>query len=259
MTGAFYDRLAPLYTDFFEDWDRSIRWHAGVLDGVIREYFGPGANRVLDAACGIGTQSLGLASLGYQVTASDISAGAVARARVEAEQRGLPIDFHVADMRDLPAVYSSPVGRGNLFDLVIACDNAIPHLLSDGEIRAAFEGFYRLTTPQGGCILSVRDYAQWEIPASGRMLEHRRVIDTPSGRRILVELREFTGRVYTMTMYFIEDNGQETLVTRAIRGGQYYCVTIDTLEQLLSEAGFQQVTVLRERYFQPLLIGKKQI
>ncbi len=165
MTEAFYDGLAPLYTGLFEDWERSIHWHAAVLDGVIREYFGPGMNRILDAACGIGTQSLGLAALGYQVTGSDISTGAIARARAEAEQRGLSIAFRIADMRNLAAATAGlvgqgdPVDQGSLFDLVIACDNAIPHLLTDADIRAAFDQFYRVTTPRGGCIISVSPIA----------------------------------------------------------------------------------------------------
>ncbi|RLC12898.1 MAG: hypothetical protein DRI24_16775 [Deltaproteobacteria bacterium] len=42
---------------------------------------------ILDVSCGFGTQSLGLAKLGYQVTVSDISAKAIDRAREEAEMR----------------------------------------------------------------------------------------------------------------------------------------------------------------------------
>ena len=42
-----------------------------MLDEIIHETWGDKVSEVLDAACGIGTQSLGLAKLGYQVTASD--------------------------------------------------------------------------------------------------------------------------------------------------------------------------------------------
>jgi hypothetical protein len=42
-----------------------------------------------------------------------------------------------------------------------------------------------------------------------------------------------------------------------IRGGRYYCVTLARLETLLREAGFRQVTILRERFYQPLLVGTK--
>jgi len=47
--------------------------------------------------------------------------------RREAEQRGLAIDFSVADMREVSSRHLRP------FDVVIACDNSVPHLLSDAE------------------------------------------------------------------------------------------------------------------------------
>ncbi|WP_309246574.1 class I SAM-dependent methyltransferase [Ramlibacter montanisoli] len=44
---------------------------------------------MLDAACGIGTQVLGLAEKGYELTASDLSPGALERLRQELHRRGL--------------------------------------------------------------------------------------------------------------------------------------------------------------------------
>ena len=71
---AYYDRLAPYYPYLYQDWEAGVARQAAQLDTVIRECFGPRARTVLDAACGIGTQCLGLAGLGYAVSASDISA-----------------------------------------------------------------------------------------------------------------------------------------------------------------------------------------
>ena len=75
-------------------------------------------------ACGIGTQSLGLAQRGFTVTASDLSERAIARARDEAARRGLRIEFSVCDMRTAQAHH------GRQFDVVIYCDNSITHLLT---------------------------------------------------------------------------------------------------------------------------------
>jgi hypothetical protein len=44
---------------------------------------------------------------------------------------------------------------------------------------------------------------------------------------------------------------------QCIRGGTYYCVGLDTLVDLMCAAGYVQVEVVRERFFQPLLIGTK--
>jgi SAM-dependent methyltransferase len=246
---AFYDELAPYYKFLYADWEASVKRQAAALDGVIREFFGADARRILDAACGIGTQSIGLAGLGYAVSASDISPSEVERARVEATQRNLAIDFRVADMRQLRRAFTEQ------FDIVIACDNAVPHLLNDAEIQQAFRQFYDCTTPHGGCIISVRDYTNLE--RGGRQLHPRLAHDVPDGRIIMFDLWEFDGDYYDLTMYAIQDRGQSEAVTHVMRGGRYYCVTLDRLEQLLRQVGFKQVITLRERYFQPMLVGIK--
>ncbi len=249
MIAEFYDQLAPYYPYLYADWEASAQRQAMALDGIVRESFGAEARRILDAACGIGTQSIGLAALGYSVTASDISPVEVERARDLAQRRQVTINFRVADMRwlreDVPEI----------FDVIIACDNAVPHLLTDGDILQAFREFHSCTTPQGGCIISVRDYASLE--RGGRQLHPRMVHDIPGGRLCMFDLWEFNGDYYDLTIYVVEDCGQAEATTHVMRGGRYYCITIDKLEQLLRQAGFKQVITLRERFFQPVLVGIK--
>lgn len=249
MIAAYYNQLAPYYPYIFADWETSIQHQGGVLDELIREYFPSGVKTILDAACGIGTQSLGLAQRGYSLTASDISTVEVERADIEAQKRGLSISFGVADMRQLRSIYRHP------FDLVIACDNAIPHLLSDADILQAFQQFYQCTLEHGGCLVSVRDYAT--LKHDNCHFYPRTVHETPSGKLILFDIWQFEGDYYDMTTYVIEDKGQSKANTHVIQGGRYYCVSIARLEELLLQAGFQRVITLRERYFQPLLIGLK--
>jgi SAM-dependent methyltransferase len=250
MIENYYNQLAPYYKYMLQDWDASVSRQAAILDGVIREFFCPDVHHILDAACGIGTQSIGLAQLGYQITASDISPNEIEQAQAEAARRGLQIAFRVADMRTLTQSYSQ------LFDVVVACDNAIPHLLSNAEIHQAFEQFYQCTVPNGGCIISVRDYASME--RGGKKLYPRQAHETGDGRIVVFDLWEFDGEdFYDFTTYIVEDKGETTANTHVIRGGRYYCVTLSTLVKLLSQAGFQQVTTVRDRFYQPLLIGKK--
>src|SRR4051794_29236850 len=120
---AFYDDFAPYYHLMFQDWQHSIEWQASVLGPLVEREEPNSRLRILDCACGIGTQSLGLAARGHQLTGLDLSATAITRAEREAQQRGLSIRFTVADMRDLSALPESD------FDLVLAADNALPHLL----------------------------------------------------------------------------------------------------------------------------------
>lgn len=251
MIENYYNDLTPYYKLIYPDWEASIKRQAAVLDSVIREFFGPAANRILDAACGIGTQSIGLAQLGYAVTASDISPAAIGQARQEAAQRALKIEFSVTDMRQLWSAQQKQ------FDVVIACDNAIPHLLTDDDILQAFAQFYQCVHAGGGTIITVRDYAQLQCDRSRQQLNPRLVHPTPEGRLIMFDLWEFDGRHYEITTYVVEDNGQPNANTRLIRGGRYYCVEIPLLEQLLQKVGFRDVVTLRDRFFQPLIVAKK--
>ena len=80
LTQTFYDELAPHYDKLFSDWAEASGQQAGFLSRLFRAYGFDAGARVLDCACGIGTQAIGLAALGYDVTASDISEGAMTEA-----------------------------------------------------------------------------------------------------------------------------------------------------------------------------------
>ena len=96
MNEEFYDRMADYYHLIFEDWNASMRRQGAAIAKLL-----PPSDKavpILDIACGIGTQSLALAALGYAVTGSDISAAEVARANREAGARGLTCTFRVDDV-----------------------------------------------------------------------------------------------------------------------------------------------------------------
>ncbi len=74
----FYEELANEYHLIYEDWDKSIQRQAKVLDKIIQDHLRAPPSSVLDCSCGIGTQAIGLALLGYKVHATDLSPKAVA-------------------------------------------------------------------------------------------------------------------------------------------------------------------------------------
>lgn len=251
MTERYYNSLAPFYKYIYQDWEASVQRQADALNGVIREYFGEKPKTVLDASCGIGTQSIGLAKLGYQVTASDLSPTAIEQAQQEALKHGVQIEFHVVDMRQIWQAYQRQ------FDIVIACDNSVPHLLSDEEILLAFKQYYQCTKSDGGCLISVRDYAQMERIDKGKQMAPRLVHQTDRGQVILFDVWDFDGDYYEITTYLVDDVGKTEAKTKVISGGKYYCVDISTLERLFKEAGFEAVHIFRERFYQPLILAKK--
>lgn len=110
---AFYDDWADDYHLIFADFEATIRWQGTVVAGLL-ERFGDGVRRVLDTTCGIGTQSLGLAHAGFDVTATGISERSVARCALEAAalRRVLaPGGLLCASIRDYDAVLASrPTG-----------------------------------------------------------------------------------------------------------------------------------------------------
>lgn len=252
MSGApqtFYAGLAPLYHLIYPDWEGSIARQAAALDAIIRETWGPGARTVLDAACGIGTQALGLARLGYNVTASDLSGEEVERAKSEAAKRGLSIAFSVADMRNVFGHHARQ------FDVVLSCDNSVPHLLTDDDILTAFRQFHQCTRPGGGCIVSVRDYEKEDL--SKRQVKSYGIREEAGVRWLLWQVWDPHGSTYEVTLYFLEDRGGAECRTHAMRS-TYYAVKIPHLIDLMEQAGFVGVRRLDGRFFQPVIIGTRK-
>src|SRR5215472_447756 len=148
-----YDELAAHYDQIFESWEASIVRQAAVLGGILLHECGDRQPiRVLDCACGIGTQSLGLAMKGFDVEGCDISSGAVQRARSEAVKRGLSVPFSVANILQLTAVERSG------FDAVICIDNSLPHLESDEQLLQAAKQAHAKLRAGGVFVGSIRDY-----------------------------------------------------------------------------------------------------
>jgi SAM-dependent methyltransferase len=249
MTKDFYDKMAPFYHLIYPDWERSIERQADQLHKIIQENWGNEVETILDVSCGIGTQVLGLAHLNYQVTGSDLSEAAVERAKQEAQKRGVEIPFSVADMRQ---AYSH---HQEQFEVVISCDNSVPHLLNDDDILEAFQQFFKCTQAGGGVIITVRDYEK----------EERRTQIKPEGvqrleggkRYILFQVWNFEGDIYEMSMYVVKDDGSAECMTQVMRA-KYYAVGTTRLLELLKEAGFEDVKRVDEAYYQPVLVGTRK-
>ena len=244
----FYDQLANFYHLIFPNWDETIDLQGQQLSAVLESEW-PRAHSILDVSCGIGTQSIGLAKRGFAVTASDISNGAIERAEAEAGRLGVEIDFSVCDMRQAHSQH------GSGFDVVISCDNSLPHLLTDQDLLTAFREMLACLSPGGGCIISVRDY---ESEERGRGLVKPYGVRSTNGfRYFLFQVWEFEGEHYDFTFYIVEENNstQETR-THALRS-RYYAISTVKLCDLMSAAGFKDVKRIDGAYFQPILVGTK--
>ncbi len=246
-TKGFYSELSDFYHLIYPDWEESVRRQAEALDATIREVW-RGSETVLDVSCGIGTQSLGLASRRYKVTASDLSPGTIERAKREALRRGLDITYSVADMR------KAYTHHARQFDVVLSCDNSIPHLLTDEDILTALKQLYLCTRPGGGCIVTLRDYEKEDL--AHQQVKSYGVRDEDGVRWLLWQVWDPQGKTYKMTFYVVEDRGAEECRTHVMRS-TYYANGIDRFIELMERAGFEGVRRYDDRYFQPMLVGTR--
>jgi len=245
-----YDQLAPYYHLLFEDWEASIERQAAVLGPILERECGPAnRTRVLDCACGVGTQALGLAGRGFRVSGCDLSPAAIERARLEASRRGLDIPFSAASMLDLSGQGESP------FDAVICMDNALPHLANRGElVQAAVQVRARLRV-NGRFVASIRDYDLLTIEKPA--VQGPNFFSDDGHRRIVFQVWDWLDdRRYVFHVY----------ITRKVEGewqtfhtaGAYRAVLKDELTAALGEAGFANVRWLlpgESRFYQPIVLA----
>ena len=249
MTEDFYNQLAPFYSLIYGDWDGAIARQANQLSEVIHQYWHPGAKTLLDISCGIGTQALGLARLGYQVTASDLSAAAISRAQQEAHQRGLKIPFSVCDMRQVDQHHAKD------FDIVLSGDNSVPHLLTDGDILQALRAFYACLRPGGGCMITLRDYDN--EPRGRGIVKPYGVREADDRRYLVFQVWDFEADHYDLAFYFVEEDHSIGQVQTHVMRSRYYAISLNHLIQLMETAGFVTVKRLDNAYFQPVVIGTR--
>lgn len=245
---SFYDQLAPFFHLVYPDWNASVRRQGEQLSAVIASQW-PGSRKVLDVSCGIGTQAIGLALQGLSVRGSDLSETAIERARKEAARLGTSIDFSVCDMRKALAHH----GPG--FDVVVSCDNSLPHLLTDEDLLATLKQMTGCTAPGGGCLVTVRDYAKEE---RGRNLVKPYGVRIENGHRyLLFQVWDFEGDLYDLTFFFVVENLSTVEVRTHAMRSRYYAIGTDRLCELMRQAGLEKVRRLDGVFFQPVLVGTR--
>ncbi|MFF7588321.1 class I SAM-dependent methyltransferase [Kitasatospora purpeofusca] len=247
----FYDELARDYHLMFRDWDASVAYQAGVLGGLVRQGLGPGAQRVLDCSCGIGTQAIGLASAGHQVVGSDLSPAAAGRAAAEAVARGGRLPAVAADMRRLPFA-------DGVFDAVVCADNSLPHLLSCEDVGAALPGMGRVLRRDGLLVLTVRDYD--EARRARPTATPPQVSGTGAGQAITFQLWHWheDGERYDLEHFQLVPAGNTWDVR--VRRTTYWALTRSQLTEFVAGAGFTDITWHSPEssgYYQPVLTARR--
>lgn len=249
ITQTFYDNLASQYDKLFLDWDAATREQADILDAIFAANGFARTARILDCACGIGTQAIGLASLGYSVTASDISEGELIEAQKRAARRNASIAFHHADFRTLADSFTEP------FDIVIAMDNALPHMLTGEDLESAIASITGQIKQGGLFVASIRDYDS--LLASKPPYSAPYIHQTESGQRVSFQTWSWEGDNYRLIQYIIND--EESLQVSKFEC-EYRATRQEELTALLKSYGCSKVvwkTPEEIGFYQPIVIAKK--
>lgn len=247
---GFYDPLAAYYHLIFEDWNASIERQARSLHALLTSHLGGGSLRILDCACGIGTQALGLAARGHDVVASDLSPRAIERATREAAMRGLKIEFHVSDLTELSGIPHTD------FHVVTALDNALPHL-TPAELQKAVRAMRTRLRPGGFFLASIREY--------DTLIRERPTAQGPAfygdteNRRIVHQLWDWIDpdhyflHLY-ITLYTKEGWTCEHFVS------EYRCLLRAELSAVLASEAFEEIQWLmpgETGFYQPLVLARR--
>ncbi|HXW95607.1 MAG TPA: class I SAM-dependent methyltransferase [Nitrososphaerales archaeon] len=95
---------------------------------------------IIDVGCGTGEQAMLFASSGYKVLGVDSAPLAIEKARTKSSQRGLKVEFMVADALHLAELHRQ-------FD--VAIDSGLFHVFSDRERLDYVESLRTVLRPRG--------------------------------------------------------------------------------------------------------------
>ena len=249
ITQTFYDNLAAQYDKLFMDWQATTQEQAVILNKLFKDNGFDNTSRILDCACGIGTQAIGIAAMGYDVTASDISDGELAQAKERAASNGVNICFEHADFCALSDTFAEQ------FDIVIAMDNALPHMLSKEALEAAIKSITGRVAEGGMFVASIRDYDALLMnkPPYSPPYIHK----TPKGQRVSFQTWNWVGDHYKLIQYIIDD--EEALSVSKFEC-EYRATRREELTEMLTACGCSRVEWKfpeETGFYQPIVIARK--
>jgi 2-polyprenyl-3-methyl-5-hydroxy-6-metoxy-1,4-benzoquinol methylase len=241
--------MASQYDKFYSDWQKTTHDEAVFLNDIFKNSGFDKTAKILDCACGIGTQAIGLAALGYSVTGSDISEGEIVEAKKRAKENNVDICFKSADFCYLSEVFSEK------YDIIIAMDNALPHMLSHDSLEKAIKSIVNQMANGGIFVASIRDYDLMlkEKPAYSAPYVHK----SKNGQKVLFQTWEWVGENYKFIQYIIDD--EETLQVSKF-ACEYRATRREEITSLLRSYGCSEVIWKMPEetgFYQPVVVARK--
>lgn len=246
---TFYDNLAAQYDKLFLDWQSTTKEQAEILNHIFQNNGFDKTAKILDCACGIGTQAIGIAALGYNVTASDISEGELIEAEKRAKANNVEICFKKVNFCALSEGFTEK------FDIVIAMDNALPHMLSSNDLEFAIKSIVNQIEKNGIFVASIRDYDSllMEKPPYSPPYIHK----TEQGQRVSFQTWEWNEENYKLIQYIVDD--EESLQVSKFEC-EYRATRREEMTELLLAYGCSKVEWKfpeETGFYQPIVVARK--
>ena len=141
------------------------------------------------------------------------------------------------------------------FDIVIAMDNALPHMLSPHDLEAAIESITGQVAPGGLFVASIRDYDA--LLMSKPPYSPPYIHPTPKGQRVSFQTWNWDGDHYKLIQYIIDDE-QTLQISKFVC--EYRAIRREELTALLLAKGCSSVVWKfpeETGFYQPIVIAKK--
>lgn len=248
----FYNQLSGTYHLTADKFSAIIGEEGPVLQRLLANMLGDSPLRVLDCACGIGTQVLGLAEYGHDLIGTDFSIEAIRRAGREAAARRTSVWWEVADMRALPF-------RPRTFDAVLCADNSLAHLLTRTDMLRAAEEMRRVLRPGGLVVITTRDYDRLRPDRPTGTSPY--VVSMEQGRAITFQVWSWhaDGEHYDLEHFrLLPDGAADWVVHRYIT--RLWAVSRSQLNDVLTTAGLTDLhwhEPSDSGYFQPIITARR--
>jgi len=166
---------------------------------------------VLDLACGHGRIANRLAERGARVIGLDATPLFLERARADAEERGVEVDYVEGDMRELP--------WESRFDRIVNWFTAFGYFDDDEEDRRVLRAAHRALRPGGRLLIENNNTAEllgrWQpsvvVERDGNLMIDRSRFDPVSGRakteRVIVRDGTTRGVTFSVRMFVAVELG----------------------------------------------------
>lgn len=146
----FYEEISDYYEGVFPMNNNKIEFIVGGLD---KSELDMKNERLLDVACGIGTDVLELNKRGYQVEGLDLEENMINRAKEFSASQDIHANFRVGSMLELEKQY-----KEESLGAVLCTGNSLVHLEREDQIKTYLKEVYKTLVKGGLCLVQIINF-----------------------------------------------------------------------------------------------------